>query len=287
MAKQATFRRIVLGLSYHRPNHGMRMAAEFADLLQLELFGLFVEEENLLGLAALPFAREFKLFGGGWRSVGMEEISHDLEIAARSAERAFTDAAKALRTECQFEVVRGSMAETIASISRASDIIVLTEADSLAECATPKSLAVVAAALHSAAAVLLVPARVARHSGSIVAIATEPEDPSIEVAKAVAVAAKEELVIVEAFRSAGTNPASITDPSTKIPVRRIPLTGPGMANESGIWSALGRVRERLVVMTRSEKYPLWSIASMRQVPILIVEPPRHKGASGNNVQSAA
>jgi RES domain-containing protein len=224
-----------------------------------------------------------KLLGGGWRPFGIDEISRDLENAAKSAERAFKDAAKTLQTTCQFEVVRGSMAETIASISRAGDIIMLAEPESLAEFATPQSLTVVDAALRSAAAVLLVPSQIARHSGAIMAIATEPDDPSIEVAQGIAVAAKEELVIVETFKSAGTD-VSIRDPVTKIRVRRIPIAQGRVANASEIGSALDQVRERLIVMTRSDECPPWPTILKRQVPILIVEPPRKGGESRDSIQ---
>ena len=78
MAQQLEFRRIVLGCPTIRPNHGMRLAAEMARLLQLDLFGLFVEEESLCGLAALPFVREFQLLGGGWRPLDIERLSRDL-----------------------------------------------------------------------------------------------------------------------------------------------------------------------------------------------------------------
>ena len=194
MAQQLEFRRIVLGLANTRPNHGMRLAAEMAHLLQLDLFGLFVEDESLRGLAALPFVREFQLLGGGWRPLDIDRLSRDLEIAAKNAEKFFANAAKDLRTTCQFEVVRGSMAGTIASVSRAGDIVLIAEPVNAADRVTPQFFAALDAAFHSAAAVLLVPRQIVRESGAIVAIARDGDDPSIQAASAVAAAAKEELI---------------------------------------------------------------------------------------------
>ncbi|HXF86979.1 MAG TPA: hypothetical protein VNK48_01320 [Xanthobacteraceae bacterium] len=237
----------------------MRLAAEFARLLRLDVHGLFVEEESLRGLAALPFAREFHPLGGGWRPLDMEQLSRDLEIAKRYAEKVFAEAAKNLETACRFEVIRGSMAETLASISSSGDIVLITEPETEAERITAQFRAAVDAAMRSLAAVLLVPSRIARHSGAIVAIATKPDDPSIEVAKALANAANADLVVVEAFKSRGEGSRAET------------------GREATIWqvsSALSKVHERLIVMTRSEESPPWMIASLRRVPVLVLEPAR-------------
>jgi hypothetical protein len=287
MAQDLEFRRIVLGLSYNRLNNGMRLAAEMAHLLKLDLFGFFVEDDCLRGLAALPFVREFQLLGGGWRPLDIDRLSRDLEMAAKNAERAFTEAAKTLRTTCQFEVVRGSMADTIASISRAGDIVLIAEPLNAAERIIPQFIATLDAAFHSAAAVLLVPRQIARQSGAIVAIATEPDDLSIEIAKAVASAAKEELVVIESFESAVSSHTPAKYSASRIHVRRIVAAEHELANTSNIGSALGQVRERLIVITRSDDYSPLAIATMRHVPILIVEPVRDTVESKQRTRPAS
>jgi hypothetical protein len=252
----------------------MRLAAEMAHLLNLDLLGLFIEDASLRGLVAFPFVREFQLPGGGWRPLDIDRLSSDLEIAAKNAEKVFSEAVKTLRTACQFEVVHGSMAETIASISGAGDIVMITEPVDAAEHITPQFIATLDAAFHSAAAVLLVPRHIARQSGAIVAIATEPNDLSIEVAKAVAAAAKEELVVIKSFKSTVSSDTLTKYSPSGIQVRRMPVAEYELANTSNIGSALGQVRERLVVITRSDNYSPLAIATMRHVPILIVEPVR-------------
>lgn len=259
MSQAVEFRRIVLGLPYRVPPHAVQLAAELARLLRLDVHGLFVEDESLRGLAALPFAREFHPLGGGWRRLDVEQLSRDLEIAKRHAEKVFTEAAKTLQTACRFEVARGSMAETLAAISSAGDIVLITEPETEAERITAQFRSALDAAMRSLAAVLLVPARIARHSGAIVAVAAKPGDPSVGVGQALASAANTDLIVVEPFKSRA---------------ERLP----GEADKaSTIWqvgSALERVRERLIVMTRSEERPPSMIASLRRVPILILEPER-------------
>ena len=252
MTDRFEFTRIVLGLPYSLPSHSMQLATELANLLRLDLFGLFVEDENLKDLAALPFAREFRPLGGGWQPLNAEQVSHDVAIAQRNAEKTFARAAKGLSTASRFEVVSGSMAKAIASISRAEDIVLITEPESAADRTSPQFFSTLDAALRSTAAVLLVPRRLARHSGVIVAIAAQPNDPSIAIGQSIAGALGERLVVVDATSGA----------------------------------ALRSVGERLIVLSRAQEPSPSAIASSRQVPILILEPmPRKFGR--NDISSEA
>jgi hypothetical protein len=283
MVQRLEFKRIVLGLPYNRPDSGARMAAEMARLLQLDLFGLFVEEESLRGLAALPFVREFRPLGGGWRPLDIDQLSRDLEIAAKNAERAFTEAAKTLQTRCQFEIVRGSMVDTIASILRANDIVLIVEPTNVAERATPYFLALLDAAFRSAAAVLLVPRQISRLTGAIVAIVRGPDDASIQSASAIATAAKENLIVIET----STDKSRIIENDLPAGTRiiRVSAVQGWQVNGPTIASALRHVRERLVVMTRNDNSVPLDIASLRRVPVLIIEPAEDKTASVHSSQS--
>src|SRR5450830_1043551 len=193
-----SFKRLVLGLQPSAPDRTMQLAVELADLLHLDLFGVLLEDTSLRDLASIPFAREFRPLGGGWHTIDLDRLSHDFELAARSIERMFTDAAKRLATRYQFEVVRGPMAKTFASISRTDDIVMIVEPLSPAERATQQFSWLLEAAFRSAAAVMLVPPHITRTKGPVVAIVVSSDDPSIHVAAAIAFAAKEELVIIEA-----------------------------------------------------------------------------------------
>lgn len=255
----------------------MRLATEMAQLLHLDLFGLFVQEEHLFGIASLPFSREFKILGGEWRPFEPEQLVRELEAVAARAERALHEAARNLHTACRFEVVRGSMVDSIAAVSSADDIVVLSEPAAAAEFGT-QSVAILDAALRSAAAVMLVPRRIARSRGAVVAIAREPDDPSVAAARAIAVSAREELIVVELFAGGG---GSVSGQASLEPhVRRLTAVGGDATGVRAIDLALRHVRERLIVLTRKDDEWPSAIATKRQVPILIIEPPRAGYTSG-------
>lgn len=258
-----SFKRLVLGLQPSASDRTMQLAVELADLLHLDLLGLFLEDTSLRDLAGIPFAREFRSLGGGWHAIDLGRLSHDFELAARNIERMFTQAAKRLPTRSQFEVVRGPLAKTFASVPPTDDIVMIVEPVSAAERATQQFAWLVKAAFQSAAAVMLVPPQIARTKGPIVAIVATPDDPSIHTAAAIAVAAKEELVVIEA--------------------RGLALPDPAICAQ-----AFHQSQERLIVMTRGafENGAASTIAAARRVSVLVIEPPPDLAASRPDTQDA-
>jgi len=258
-----SFKRLVLGLQPSAPDRTMQLAVELADFLHLDLLGLFLEDTSLRDLAGIPFAREFRSLGGGWHTIDLDRLSHDVELAARNIERMFTQAAKRLPTRSQFEIVRGPLAKTFASVSPTDDIVMIVEPVGAAERASQQFAWLVQAAFESAAAVMLVPPQIARTKGPIVAIAATPDDPSIHTAAAIAVAAKEELVVIDA--------------------RGVALPDPAICAQ-----AFRQSQERLIVMTRGafEGGTASAIAAARRVPVLVIEPPPDMAASPPATQDA-
>src|SRR5665647_2485806 len=87
MSREAhSFKRLVLGLQSGAHNRTMRLAVELADLLHLDLLGLFLEDSSLRDLAGIPFSREFRPLGGGWHTLDLDRLLHDLELATRGFE---------------------------------------------------------------------------------------------------------------------------------------------------------------------------------------------------------
>jgi hypothetical protein len=277
------FRRLVLGLRPSAPGSTMRLAVELADMLQLELLGLFLEDPGLRHLAGMPFAREFRPLGGGWRPLDVEELSRELEDAARHAERAFADAAKHLATHCHFEVMRASIAESIASISRAGDIVMIIEPPSAAERATQQFAFLLEAAFRSPAAVLLVPSRIARTTGAIVVIARALDDPGIRAGAAIARAAREALVIVD------IGPQPIDDAALRRDLAAMALpdirhfrAAPDAHGVAPLAPVLRPVQERLVVVTREtiDDATASALTTLRHVPVLVIEATESEAATG-------
>ena len=277
------FRRAVLGLQHHPSRHGLSVAVEVARLLGLDLFGLFVEDESLMHLAALPFAREFNPIHG-WRAVDGAQLTRDLQAAVSSAQRSFAAAAKTLPSMCEFVTVRGSMAEAISTHARRDDIVVLSATTAVGEYSAARFPLLIDTALQSAAAVLLIPQRIARHAGDVVAIAARPDDPSIRLAAGVARAANEELVIIELFDDdAQDRSAQADDRRATRKAARAAVSDPAL-----MVAAFRGERERLVVVTQgtgAASLPT-IVASWRRVPVLVISAEseaRAAAASGADV----
>jgi hypothetical protein len=200
---------------------------------------------------------------------------HDFELAARSIERKFMGAAKRLPTGYQFEVARGSLDRTFASVSRRDDIVMIVEPQSPAERATQQFSWLLEAAFKSAAAVMLVPPHIARSKGPVVAIAASAGDPSVRAAAAIALAGKEQLVIVD------TDGRDADDPDirklavdTGLSIKHIAAGGLKLTDPTACALAFRQIQERLIVMTRDgfADQAASAIAAARRVPVLVVEP---------------
>jgi hypothetical protein len=277
MSKEShSFKRLVLGLQPSAHDRTMRLAVELADLLHLDLLGLFVEDTSLHDLASMPFSREFRSLGGGWHTMDLDRLSRDFELAARSIERRFMGAAKRLPTGYQFKVARGPLARTFASVSRSDDIVMIVEPQSPAERATQQFSWLLEAAFRSAAAVMLVPPLITRTKGPVVAIAASSDDPSIHAAAAIAFGAKEELVIIEADGLDADDPrVRKLAADTRLTIKRVAAANIGLADPAAFALAFHEIQERLVVMTRGAFADgvASAIAAARRIPVLVVESP--------------
>lgn len=275
-----SFKRLVLGLHPSAPDRTMQLAIDLAGLLQLDLLGLFLEDTSLRDLAGIPFARELRLLGGGWHPIDVDRLSHEMRVSARSSERLFAEAAKRLSTRCQFEIVQARATQVVELISRTDDIVMIVEPLSPAERVSQQFAWFIDAAFRSAAAVMFVPLRVARTAGPVVAVAAASGDASIRTAAAIALAAKEDLVVVAAGKDTGDDSAIRNlAADTGLTIRRVAAGDPGLRHPIDIAQALDRLQERLIVMTRgvlADEAAL-SIASSRRVPVLLVEPPDEMG----------
>jgi len=274
MTDTHVFRRLVLGLQPRAPDHTIPFAIEFAELLNLDLLGVFLEDTSLQNLASIPFAREIRPLGGSWHPIDIEHLTRDLERAAVRAERSFVEAAKRLATDWRFEVARGPMARAVATVSRTNDIVMIGEPISAAERATQQYSWLMDAALQSAAAVLVVPGRVERAQGPVVAVARVPDDPSIGLAADIAAAASEELIILDICKNR-IDPAHIDAlaASKKLSVEHVLAEANNTAPPSLV-EHLRPLHERLVVLTRdaSDGHVASTIAAELNVPILVIEP---------------
>jgi hypothetical protein len=97
-------------------------AARLAARAKTPLHGIFVEDEDLLRLAALPFARQATL-GAGAQPLGIEEIERHLRAAAERARRDLEEVARRHHVKWSFEIVRSEAEQVLASTNE-RDLIV-------------------------------------------------------------------------------------------------------------------------------------------------------------------
>ena len=272
-ARTPAFKRLVLGLPPTAADSSMRLVAELASVLQLELLGLFLDDSSLRDLARFPFVREFRGPAAGWQPIDIERVSRDLEVAAGNLRRIFEQATRELETAARFEVARGSLGEIIAASSRSDDIFVIVEPLNPVERATSQFALLSEAAFGSGAAVLLLPSRIRRTSGPIVAIATRPNDPSVQTGAFLALATKEELVIINADHQQGIgDDTRKLAAETGLRVEQIAAARSVFPDPGTCAQAFRHLQERLVVMSRGDFDPgvVSTIAAARQVPVLVI-----------------
>jgi hypothetical protein len=268
-ATTTTFRRLVLELGHGAADPAtIEQAAALAQWMGVELYALFVEDEGLLRVSGLSFAREISPLSLRWRPLQQDRLEAELRAAADQARRHLDAAARATGVKRSFEVRRGDLSLQVAEICVASDIVVV---------ASPRHETTYGSqrwretAHRSAASVLLLPPDAGRTRGPVVAVVSGAGDPGLEVAQRIA-----------AQRIASQR----TDGLVVVAIGRSDIgTGPGggavvrvaSGHSAGeIIAALGDVRERLIVLTRTENVRLGDIAAglaaARGVPVLLVEP---------------
>jgi hypothetical protein len=238
------FARMVVGLGQAAPPpSALRFAVEFARLMRLDLFGLFVSDPKLASLAGFPLLREFRTLERRWRATAGSGISSDLDIAVAAARRTVDEACRIAGVANRFEVVQATAFDAVASRSNAADII-LAAAGRAAESGDFASLERrVAAALGTEAAVLIMPDRIARGRGPVAAVETAEGEATMAVARAVATATGERLETVR-------------------------LTGRSLSSP---WGPAERLAERLIVLPRmkGDSTTGVTLAIRRKVPVLI------------------
>jgi hypothetical protein len=97
-------------------------AARLAANAKAPLHGIFVEDEDLLHLARLPFARQITLEAHA-ENLTTEHVELHLRIAAERARRELFAAAKRHGVICSFEIVRGASESALTGASE-RDLVV-------------------------------------------------------------------------------------------------------------------------------------------------------------------
>lgn len=268
MSARAAGRMLIdLGLS-GADAEAVAAAAALARLLELELRGVFVEDEALLALAGHPFARELQLPGHAWMPMAHGEVAAGLGLAAAQARRALEAACAGCGLTGGFEVRRGDPADCLAGLCAAEDVVALGTPGSAAARAFGAFARSWRAARASVASVLLLPTRAARRRGPVAMLATD--GAAEEVALRVAAAQGTGLVVLE---PPGVSGAALEARARRaaIMVSRRPIRALGAG---AIAAALRPAEESLLVLARGAAAALAEdeaprLAALRRVPVLL------------------
>jgi len=122
--EQAEFRRILVALDASKESlAALTAAANLAAQLQAELAGLFIEDIDLLNLAALPFSREARMLSSAGRGLEPERLERELKSRAALARRTLAQVAEALHLHWTFRVARGRIETELLAAAAEADMV--------------------------------------------------------------------------------------------------------------------------------------------------------------------
>lgn len=118
-------RRVIVGLDPAAQSRALLdVAVDLASQMQAEILGLFVENQDLLHFAGLPFARELGLESATRRALDVESMERTLRALAKEARQALESVAGPTRVQWSFRVVRGAPAAELLAAAEEFDLVI-------------------------------------------------------------------------------------------------------------------------------------------------------------------
>jgi|GEM_PF-592783 len=107
---------------------GLLFAARLARALESRLEGLFIEDQDLMSLAGLPFTRELSLTSGRPQSLDLDRLERDFRAKAAAAQRLLAEVAQAEKIPSSFRTARGKTELEITSAVQEGDLVAVGRA---------------------------------------------------------------------------------------------------------------------------------------------------------------
>ena len=118
-------RRVIVGLDPALQSRAVLEAAvELAGRMEAELVGLFVENQDLLHFAGLPFAREVGFASATRRTLDVQSMERSLRALAKEAQQMLASVAGRTPVQWSFRVVRGSPAAELLAVAEEYDLVI-------------------------------------------------------------------------------------------------------------------------------------------------------------------
>lgn len=119
------FRRVLVPLDAAPVSRAfLELSADLASWFEAPLAGLFIEDEDLLSFADLPFAREVSLGGAALRDISRQHVQRHYRAQARLVRRHLETVAAERRVACSFEMKRGRCVLEVHAAAERSDLVV-------------------------------------------------------------------------------------------------------------------------------------------------------------------
>jgi nucleotide-binding universal stress UspA family protein len=175
--------------------HALRLAARLAASLGAAFEALFVEDENLLRLARLPFARAASRLLA--TSEPCDDLALQLRALAAETRRAVEVAAREAGVAAGFRAVRGSVAREVVAAAAEADLLVLGYRAQATSLRRPRLGATARVALAQArSAVALVQGTPARAVVAVACDRSPASENALEMAAALAEALGGEVLVL-------------------------------------------------------------------------------------------
>ncbi len=121
-----TIKRILVALDASSDSlAAVEAAVNLAARFNAELTGIYVEDENLLRLADLPFVQEVGHFSATCRRINHVDLERQIRGQSRRARRVFTSATQRTHLIGSFRTVRGRVLPEVLAASAEADLLVL------------------------------------------------------------------------------------------------------------------------------------------------------------------
>lgn len=146
-------------------------ALRLAEVLEKDFESIFVEDDDLLSLASLPFAREITATGRRSRSLSTAVMEREMRAASSAARRKIEALAKNHDVKTEFRVVRDAPGHAMREAGERAGILVLGQPVTSSGRREIRSLV---ACLDGVPACLLVGERVTRAKGRVIALIDDP-----------------------------------------------------------------------------------------------------------------
>jgi nucleotide-binding universal stress UspA family protein len=118
-------RRVIVGVDPTLQSRALLEAAvALAGRMEAELVGLFVENQDLLHFAGLPFAREVGFASATRRTLDVESMERSLRALAKEAQQTLASVAGRTSVQWSFRVVRGSPAAELLAVAEEFDLVI-------------------------------------------------------------------------------------------------------------------------------------------------------------------